>query len=413
MAGKKTGFIFKVFITAAVYSALLLPSQLHLSVYQGTDIRPSAFIPIVLGIFWGSPAAVGIFLGNLFCDTVSYHSAIAIFGSLLNGLAALVARCLYYLPVHCKMLRGQYIYDLWSLIKFIVTILVVELSLACGIGVVLNLYSGTPFSDGFNIVFLNNISSIYVFGIPVMLFLPYLSKWADEPSVTVEKNPALFGFKSIRSTAFRRVMISAILSAALLMLLFLLRVKFKGSLAADSLKDIFHFFAVVGVIFLVFSAAVIQFLQKKLVDPLQNVASRLSVEGETYSDEFDIISKSLDFIVSGSANLLSGNEFSIIIGLASKDFSKKFSVGEARGIINDICLQHVNGYTSVDGVGGYKGENDAGMEQMLIYTIYGASDQQIREISDDILNRMNQESVLIEKNKSFRFYYYGNIRLGN
>ena len=166
--------------------------------------------------------------------------------------------------------------------------------------------------------------------------------------------------------------------------------------------------AYLDILFLFLFAFSNHVVEKQLLSPIRTLAAKLSLDGEQYDNELDILSKRLDFIVSGNSSLLSSDEHSIIVGLSTKDYANRFSVEEAHGIISGICLKHVGGYISTkEAEGGYNGSVSSGTEQILIYTIYGASDEQIRAISDDVITALDQESVIIEKNRLTRYYYYG------
>lgn len=377
-----------------------------------TELRAMAFIPVVLGIFWGVPAAIGIFLGHMICNAICAQTGVPfLLAVLIDPLSAIGARYLFYLPVGNGMVKGQYIHDFWSLLKFVIVVFITESVLSAVCSTILCLTSESSFGPLFKNILLNNIHSIYILGIPVMLFLPLFHKWADEPVSTIGKEEALYGYSSANSVTFRKVIVLSTIFATAVCAILMFMYKSGHGVVATSIEDVLSCFTFIDVLFLLFSAFIICLIQRELVVPLRTLASKLTVDGESYLNEFDIISKSMDFVVSGSAELLSGAEYSVIVGLTTKDQSKKYSIPEAREIINEICLRHVKGYiSSVDGEGGYRGESSNGGEQMLIYTIYGASDSQIYEISDDILASLNQESVLIEKDKRFRFYYYGNKR---
>ena len=120
---KPKTFILRALITAVAYTALLLPFQLNLPILEGTDIRPSAFLPIVSGIFWGMPAAVGIFAGNLICDFICIDSPLILLGSFLNALSAICARRLFYASWNHGITSGTYIYSFGSLLNFLTTML--------------------------------------------------------------------------------------------------------------------------------------------------------------------------------------------------------------------------------------------------------------------------------------------------
>lgn len=461
---KPKTFILKALITAVIYSALLLPFQLNLPILVGTDIRPSAFLPIVFGIFWGMPAAVGIFVGNLFCDLICIDSPLILLGSFLNALSAICARRFFYASWNHGVTSGAYIYSFGSLVNFLITVLSVELALCLPISLTVHFTSGSPILPTFQLIFLNNIHSNVVFGIPVMLFLPAIGRWADEPSgdggigrnvlalaflvssilfvlpfhffdlhpawsvltiipllgAAVSARPApllqrdktLFGLQSIRFTTFRKLMcvslvVSAVVSGVLIFFI-LSREAGTDYNTLELFTKIYHLCAYLDIVFLLLFSYSYSVVEKGLLVPIRKLASKLSLDGVDYQDELDILNKRLDFVASENSSLLSGDEHSIIVGLSAKDHSKTFRIPEARDIINSICLKHAGGYLSADaGEGGYSGEDFTGSEQILIYSIFGATDAQIRAIADDILVSLNQESVLIEKNRMIRYYYCG------
>lgn len=460
MQQKRKTFILRMLITALIYSALLLPFQISLPLFAGTDIRPSAFIPIVFGIFWGTPAAIGVFFGNLCCDLYCFDTPLVLLGSLLNALSALCARRLFYSTGKHPLTSGEYVYSFGSLMNFLLSSAVIELALSTGIGISVHYFSGAPVNQAVTIIFLNNMHSIVILGIPAMLFLPTVNRWADEPkgngkkrhvltaplfllsslilaipftvcepdplwtliliipligaiiatspTTPVAKDPALFGFQSIRYTTFRKLMLIAIVTSIAVSLLFF---SFSGKQNEDfatSFTRMYHMCAYLDILFLFLFAFSNHVVEKQLLSPIRSLAAKLSLDGEQYDNELDILSKRLDFIVSGNSSLLSSDEHSIIVGLSTKDYANRFSVEEAHGIISGICLKHVGGYISTkEAEGGYNGSVSSGTEQILIYTIYGASDEQIRAISDDVITALDQESVIIEKNRLTRYYYYG------
>ncbi len=462
---KMPAFVSKIIITTVIYLALLFPFQNIQPVHMVVEHSLQGFLPIVLGIFWGLPAAIGVFVGNFLYDP----SPIFLFIYISNGLSALCARRLFYASWNHSLIKGMYIYNLQSLANFIYTVLLVKLSFSCSITALYHLYyNSESVFQFFQVVFLNNLQSNIFIGIPVMLFLPLLNKWADipeksdgnqyshgfataniflilsipitlfivrffdepnfvlqlllllpifgatlsaRPTPTVEINPAFYGFHSLSYQLFMWMMIISIILSIVLSFIILFPEFFYGNCRLEVIPEIIKLFRIslfVALVMLLTFALMLRVVRKNFLNPIQNIASKLSIAGEDYKNELDIISKRLNFIASSNTELLSNDEYSIIIGLTTKDYSKRFSLKEARDIINDICLKYVSGYiSSVDGVGGYKGDDYSGMEQMLIYTIYGASDEQICKIADDVIKSLSQESVLIEKNKISHYYFYG------
>lgn len=342
MGKKVMTFCCRSAVSAIIFVLLLIPYQTGLPLFDGVDLKPSACLNVVLGIFWGVPAAVGVTIGSFFYDLVFSQPNI-LFGVIVNGPLTLLARYLFFLPVPGPMRKGQYIYDLSSLLKYIVTSLIIALLISVPYDSIITGQYGEQFLLNYSSNFNLNFHTAIVLGIPIMFVLPRFIRWADESSSAQEKDQALYGYMSLGSIAARRVMMLGILAAIILCFYIVQVFKSGASSLVDTRLKVFHLFSVVDIFFLLFGAASFHFIQKRFVTPLKDVASRLSIDGEQFSNELDIISKRLDFVVSGTVDLISGNEYSIIIGLTTKDFSKRYSLDEARLILDAICLSHVKG----------------------------------------------------------------------
>jgi hypothetical protein len=100
-------------------------------------------------------------------------------------------------------------------------------------------------------------------------------------------------------------------------------------------------------------------------------------------------------------------KYTLYIGLNDKDtYSQKISTREAEKKVNDIALKYVDGFTGCIGTGAFKDEK--GMvtyENTLIYTFYSVTDEQMKRIMDEVLKELNQNAVLIDKQKvDYEFY---------
>lgn len=102
-------------------------------------------------------------------------------------------------------------------------------------------------------------------------------------------------------------------------------------------------------------------------------------------------------------------KYILYIGLNDKDtYSQKISAGEAEKKVSAIALKYVDGFTESSGKGAYK--DDKGVvtyENSLIYTFNSATDEQMKSIMDEVLKELNQNSVLIEKQKVGSEFYGG------
>lgn len=105
-------------------------------------------------------------------------------------------------------------------------------------------------------------------------------------------------------------------------------------------------------------------------------------------------------------------KYTIYIGLNDKDtYSQKISTGEAEKKVNAIALKYVDGFTRFLGKGAYKDDKGAvTYENTLVYTFYSATDEQMKSIMEEVLKELNQNSVLIEKQK-VGYEFYGGQKL--
>lgn len=102
-------------------------------------------------------------------------------------------------------------------------------------------------------------------------------------------------------------------------------------------------------------------------------------------------------------------EYTLYIGLNDKDTAtQKITTEDARAIVDEICLKHVGGFTSLEAQGGWT--DDEGVivrENTLVYVFYGADEAQITAVMDEVLIALNQSSVLMRKETVQTTYYSG------
>lgn len=100
-------------------------------------------------------------------------------------------------------------------------------------------------------------------------------------------------------------------------------------------------------------------------------------------------------------------KYTLYIGLNDKDtYTQKISAAEAEKKVSAIALKYVDGYTQYWGKGAYKDEKGVvTQENTLIFTFYSATDEQMKGIMGEVLKELNQNSVLIEKQRvGYEFY---------
>lgn len=100
-------------------------------------------------------------------------------------------------------------------------------------------------------------------------------------------------------------------------------------------------------------------------------------------------------------------KYTLYIGLNDQDtYEQLISEDEAQNLISDICLKYVDSYTSSQRQGAYKNEKGvATRENSLVFEFYAATEEQIKSIMDEVLVKLNQNSILVEKAKvSYKSY---------
>ena len=92
-------------------------------------------------------------------------------------------------------------------------------------------------------------------------------------------------------------------------------------------------------------------------------------------------------------------KYTLYIGLNDKDtYQQIIREEEAQEILSEICLKYVDGFTFSKRQGSYKDEKGVvTKESSLVYEFYGANDETIKSIMDEALNKLNQNSILVEK----------------
>lgn len=102
-------------------------------------------------------------------------------------------------------------------------------------------------------------------------------------------------------------------------------------------------------------------------------------------------------------------KYNMYVGLNDKDtYTQLISDDEAEKIVSQICLKYVDGYTVTKRQGVYKDEKGVvTKENSLVYEFYSATDEEIKKIMDEALVKLNQNSILIEKEKVDYSFYEG------
>lgn len=102
-------------------------------------------------------------------------------------------------------------------------------------------------------------------------------------------------------------------------------------------------------------------------------------------------------------------QYVLYIGTNDKDtYQQMISTEEAKQIVNKICAKNVDGYTVMEAEGGWIDEKNVLTEEnTLVYTFNGVKEEQMTQIMDEVLEALNQNSILLEKRKLYSTYYSG------
>ncbi|MDY3910063.1 MAG: DUF3574 domain-containing protein [Eubacterium sp.] len=111
-----------------------------------------------------------------------------------------------------------------------------------------------------------------------------------------------------------------------------------------------------------------------------------------------------------SDQMETGEKYIIYIGTNDKDtYQQEIPTNEARDMVNAICAKYVEGYTASDAKGGWVDETDTlTQENTLVYSFYNIKEEQLIQVMDEVREKLNQNSILVERQESVYMYYYGN-----
>ncbi len=462
-------------IVGLIYFLFLVPMSRLFALLPGTEVRPGSFIPPAAGIYFGMPAAIGVFMGNLLADLFTYKSLdlSMLFGSLFNFFMAYIPHRLWYATDKKHLKKDLFIYDSRSLVKYMVILLYSALTSAMGVSFAMLMFAKVNPRDSILQLFLNNFEFGLIFGVITLILLPkgkgkpQLPKGLFRSKITsgagyfllllplllfmlglclgqsfqvVEPGLALaltslclaLGLlllpvyppeaskesemlkTSIRLRIFIYFMTAVILIAFALLLIF---VVIYSRVETDIMRLWNMTYIAAGIslnLIMLISALILRSMEKKITVPLYNLARAFQTEdkAKTAKNEMDIFSSAIDFYsVSMEGEENTTDEYKLYIGLTDKDACQQLmSVEEARAVLGHICLDYVQGYMADETQGGWldEGHNKI-QENTLVFTIFGANDDQIHRIADESIITLNQEAILIIKNNKHHEFYTGSV----
>lgn len=102
-------------------------------------------------------------------------------------------------------------------------------------------------------------------------------------------------------------------------------------------------------------------------------------------------------------------EYVLYIGLNDKEeYRQLISTAEAEKRIHEICMTYVEGYTVTEAKGAWVDEKgNATNEQTLVYSFRGVEKEELINLMDDVLEALNQNTILMEERTSDWNYYGG------
>lgn len=79
---------------------------------------------------------------------------------------------------------------------------------------------------------------------------------------------------------------------------------------------------------------------------------------------------------------------------------------EAMELVKDVCMEHVEGFTLTTGKGAWvNAQGGRTEEDTIILTFFDVSETQVSAIMDELLVKLNQESILLETQAVGVAYY--------
>lgn len=102
-------------------------------------------------------------------------------------------------------------------------------------------------------------------------------------------------------------------------------------------------------------------------------------------------------------------KYTLYIGTNDKDtYQQEIPLDECKDIVIDICTEYAGGCTLLDATGYWKDDTGAiTSEQTIEVVLEDISEQKVHEIADKVIEKLNQNSVLIETNNVESEFYSG------
>ena len=102
-------------------------------------------------------------------------------------------------------------------------------------------------------------------------------------------------------------------------------------------------------------------------------------------------------------------QYVMYVGLNDKDtYEQIISTEEAKEIIDGICFRYLDGYTIQEANGSWIDEKqNPTSEQTIVCYFNDADEGTVYRIADEVIEKLNQNTVLIEKDEIETEFYGG------
>ncbi|MBP3856256.1 MAG: DUF3574 domain-containing protein [Ruminiclostridium sp.] len=102
-------------------------------------------------------------------------------------------------------------------------------------------------------------------------------------------------------------------------------------------------------------------------------------------------------------------QYVMYVGTNDKDtYQLEMTTEEAKNIVDEVCLKYFEGYTLQEATGAWTDEKkNITHEYTLVCYFDGADKETVYKAADELIEKLNQNSVLIEEDKINIEYYSG------
>lgn len=163
-----------IIIIAILYAIFILSGKYAFQSQHGNELRIAAFMPLVVGLLWGVPGAIGAFLGNFLAACIYGSAPLSIFlGSVCNFVFSYVGHRLWFCFNNNNAL--MFIFDSNSFVKFFLVASISSTVASALICCVANIAYGTPIGNIAYNIFASEVLFSICLGMPVLICLLDLS----------------------------------------------------------------------------------------------------------------------------------------------------------------------------------------------------------------------------------------------